>query len=292
MVSTPRSIPMRTTGATYRRVKRCGANEKGIRPLRIMEFAEVRAMYRNVLMTVGRGDPKLKARTIDGASLLCGGSDDRGSVCFDPATGYVSLVIKDAEKVAYEDWKQVGSVYLAGTVRKSFGKKPLFEAKLVDSSDTIPADALAIPAGAAQQVAGTKLDEQRGLVFRQDPHPQVPPTPNARATQSPPPTASGQAVVHVWVDAKGMVSKAVVEDADDKDSATAGYARATLITYVPYVEDGHPAAFETSYFMRSMGGFGGGMGGMRGGRGGGMGGGGGGGEAPGASGGQAGPGGM
>jgi hypothetical protein len=82
-----------------------------------------------------------------------------------------------------------------------------------------------------------------------------------------------------------MVSKAVVEDADDKESADAGYGRATLLAYVPYVENGKPASFETSYFMRSMGGGGMGMGGMRGigGMGGGMEGGGG-GEAPGASG--------
>jgi hypothetical protein len=82
-----------------------------------------------------------------------------------------------------------------------------------------------------------------------------------------------------------MVSKAVVEDADDKESADAGYAHATLLVYAPYLENGHPASFETSYFMRSMGG--GGMGGMRGGMGGmggGMGGGESGGEAPGGSG--------
>jgi hypothetical protein len=101
--------------------------------------------------------------------------------------------------------------------------------------------------------------------------------------------------MRVWVDAKGMVSRAVVEDADDKESAEAGYARATLLSYVPYVEDGHPATFETSYFMRSMGG----GGGMRLGRGGmGAPGGEGGGDAPGTtpgappSGGSGGPGGM
>jgi uncharacterized membrane protein YgcG len=84
-----------------------------------------------------------------------------------------------------------------------------------------------------------------------------------KAPQSPPPSASGQAVVRVWVDEKGMVSKAVVEDADDKESADAGYARATLLTYVPYLENGRPTKFETSYTMRSMGGGGGMGGGMR-----------------------------
>jgi hypothetical protein len=82
-----------------------------------------------------------------------------------------------------------------------------------------------------------------------------------------------------------MVSKAVVEDADDKEAADAGYSRATLLQFVPYAENGKPASFETSYTMRSMGGFGGGMG-MGGRGGGGMGGGGmggGGGDAPGGS---------
>jgi hypothetical protein len=76
------------------------AMEKGLRPLRIMEFAEVHMMYRSVLATVMRGDQKMKPRTVDGASLTCGGEDTRGAVCFDPATGYVSLVIRDEEKVA------------------------------------------------------------------------------------------------------------------------------------------------------------------------------------------------
>jgi len=266
-------------------------SEKGLRPLRIMEFAEVHRMYRTVLMMVGRGDQKLKPRTIDGVSVVCGGQDDRGSVCFDPATGYVSLVIKDQEKVAYEDWKQIGSLYLASTVRKSFGKHLLFEAKLVDSSETVGADAFSVPAGVPQAPVGTRIDEQRGIVPSKELHPIVPPTQNARATMgAPPPVVSGQAQVRVWVDQKGLVSKAVVEDADDKESADAGYARATLLTYAPYQEDGHPAAFETSYYMGAMG-FGGGMGmgrggrggggGGRGGEGGGGGGMGGGGEAPG-----------
>ena len=260
------------------------ASETGLRPLRIMEFAEVHMMYRSVLMMALRGDQKMKPRTVDGVSLTCGGQDDRGSVCFDPATGYVSVIIKDQEKVAYEDWKQVGPLHLAGTVRKSFGKHLLFEAKLVDAAAVVSADALAVPAGAIQEPAGTRIDEQRGLVFRVEAHPQVPPS-QTKAPQSPPPSASGQAVVRVWVDQKGMVSKAVVEDADDKESADAGYGRATLLAYVPYVQDGKPAAFETSYFMRSMGGGGGmGMRGGMGGMGGGMGGGEGGGEAPGGSG--------
>jgi len=44
----------------------------------------------------------MKPRTVDGVSLTCGGDDSRGAVCFDPATGYVALAIRDTEKVAYE----------------------------------------------------------------------------------------------------------------------------------------------------------------------------------------------
>jgi len=90
----------------------------------------------------------------------------------------------------------------------------------------------------------------------------------------------------VWVNEKGEVSKATVEDADDKESAEAGYAKSTLLVYTPDVESGHAVKFETSYYMHSMGGFGGGgMG--RGGRGMGGGGGGmgGGGDEPGGQGG-------
>ena len=150
------------------------AIEKGLRPLRIMEFAEVHWMYRSVLMTAMRGDQKMKPRTVDGVELTCGGQDDRGAVCFDPATGYVALVIRDTEKVAYEDWKQVGPLHLATTVRRTYGKHELFEAKLVDALTDVSPDALAVPAGAIQEPAGTKIDEQRGLVFSAEAHPQLP----------------------------------------------------------------------------------------------------------------------
>ena len=210
----------------------------------------------------------------------------RGAVCFDPATGYVALAIRDEEKVAYEDWKQIGPLHLAGTVRKSFGKHELFEAKLTDASTEVSPDALAVPAGATEEPAGTKIDEQRGLVFSAEAHPQLPM--NMRKPGAPQPTPytlSGQAQLRVWVDEKGMVSKAVVEDADDKEAADAGYSRATLLLFIPYVESGHPASFETSYLKRGMSGGGGmGMGGRgMGGRGGGGGMGGGGGDAPGGS---------
>ena len=262
------------------------ATEKGLRPLRIMEFAEVHEMYRSVLMTAMRGDQKMKPRTVDGVSLTCGGQDDRGAVCFDPATGYVALVIRDTEKVAYEDWKQVGPLHLATTVRRSYGKHELFEAKLVDASTDVSPDALAVPAGATLEPAGTKIDEQRGLVFRAEAHPQLPMNMRKPNAPQPTPDVAGQAQLRVWVDEKGMVSKAVVEDADDKEAADAGYSRATLLLFIPYVENGHPASFETSYYKRGMFGGGGmGMGGRgMGGRGGGGGmgeGGGGGGEAPG-----------
>jgi uncharacterized membrane protein YgcG len=267
------------------------ANEKGLRPLRIMEFAEVHMMYRSVLMGAMRGDQKMKPRTVDGVSLTCGGEDARGAVCFDPATGYVSLVIKDAEKVAYEDWKQVGPLHLATTVRKTYGKHELFEAKLTDASDAVSPDTLAVPAGAIQEPAGTRLDEQRGLVFRAEAHPQLPMNQRKPNAPQPIPDVAGQAQLRVWVDEKGMVSKAVVEDADDKDAADAGYSRATLLLFIPNVENGKPASFETSYYKRGSGG-GGGMGmggrGMGGGMGG-AGGGGGGGEAPGGSGGGGAP---
>ena len=265
------------------------AMEKGLRPLRIMEFAEVHMMYRSVLMTAMRGDQKMKPRTVDGVSLMCGGEDARGAVCFDPATGYVAQVVRDEEKVAYEDWKQVGPLHLATTVRKTYGKHELFEAKLTDASEAVSADALAVPAGATEEPAGTRIDEQRGIVLRAEAHPQLPM--NQRKPGAPQPTpynASGQAQLRVWVDEKGIVSKAVVEDADDKEAADAGYSRATLLVFIPNVENGKPASFETSYLMRGMPG-GGGMG-MRGmgGRGGGGGmGEGGGGEAPGGPGGGA-----
>jgi len=129
------------------------------------------------------------------------------------------------------------------------------------------------------------------LVFSAEAHPYLPMNQRKPNAPQPIPDVAGQAQLRVWVDEKGMVSKAVVEDADDKDAADAGYSRATLLLFIPYVENGKPASFETSYYKRGAGG-GGGMGmGGRGGGGGGMGGGGGEGGGGGGEGGGA-PGGM
>src|ERR1035441_10432993 len=138
-----------------------------------MEFAEIHMMYNSVLMTAMRGDQKLKPRTV-GVALTCGGEDARGAVCFDPATGYVALVLKDTERVAYEDWKQVGPLHLATTVRRTFGKHELFEVTLVDSSAEVSADALCHPGWGDPRAGGTRLDEQRGLVFSTNSHPFLP----------------------------------------------------------------------------------------------------------------------
>lgn len=241
---------------------RVWAAEKGLRPLRIMEFAEVHAMDRSVLLRAMRGNQKMKPRTVDGVSLICGGDKTQGVVCFDPATGYVAQVIDDATKVMYQDWKPVGPLHLATTVSQTYGKHELFEAKLVEASVDVPQDALAVPAGATEEPAGTKLDELLGIVPSVDPHPQLPANMRKPEEPKPIPAVSGQAQLRVWVDEKGMVSKAVVEDADDKGAAAAGYSRATLLEFIPDVVNGHPVSFETTYYMHSEGGGGMGRGGM------------------------------
>ena len=154
------------------------ANEKGLRPLRIMEFAEVHMMYRSVLATAMRGDQKMKPRTVDGVALTCGGQDDRGAVCFDPATGYVVAGHQGPEKVAYEDWKQVGPLHLATTVRKTYGKHELFEAKLVDASARYRRMRLPFRLGRSRSLQARGSMSSVDWCSAKNPHPQLPPTMN------------------------------------------------------------------------------------------------------------------
>jgi hypothetical protein len=259
--------------------------ENGLRPLRIREFAEVRLLYLDPILIYTMGqqtpvamsalgctplgvrideatpfcintkleEPKLKLRTVDGASLLCGGDDAR-SICFDPTTGYVSLAILGEDKVAYEGWKQIGSQHLAAVVRRTFGKHLLFEAKLTEALDTVSPDTFAVPAGATEEPQGVSFSEQLGVTFPVEQQPQMPISAHYRPMPSGLRTG-GQAIVTVWVNEKGRVTKAVVVDADDKENAEAAYEQATATVQLPNLENGHPASSETSYYLhRSVGG--------------------------------------
>jgi outer membrane biosynthesis protein TonB len=63
-------------------------------------------------------------------------------------------------------------------------------------------------------------------------------------------TSTGEAQVKVWVDEHGRVTKAEVEDADDKDLANAALEEAKDNLYVPYRVDGNNVRFETAHNIR------------------------------------------
>jgi TonB family protein len=59
----------------------------------------------------------------------------------------------------------------------------------------------------------------------------------------------GRAQVKVWVDEGGKVTKAAVEDADNKNLAEAALAQARATVYQPYMENGRFVGFETVFEM-------------------------------------------
>jgi hypothetical protein len=219
--------------------------EDGVRPLRIMEFTEDRLLPRVAVTTVPSYNPPLKKRKINEISWMCGGDSDKASFCFDASTGLMTLTTRYEEKIEYEGWKQINSTYLASIVRMTYGKHLLFEAKLTEVSDEVSPEAFSVPTGADLLPTGYRISPRTGIMSPATTHPLK------RKGETTPQhlTSTGEAQIKVWVDEHGKVTKAEVEDADDKDLASAALEQAKSSLYEPYRVDGNNASFETTYFM-------------------------------------------
>jgi TonB family protein len=58
----------------------------------------------------------------------------------------------------------------------------------------------------------------------------------------------GSALVHVWVDGKGRVTRAEVLDADDAETAAGALEAAQKTMFYPERENGQPSPFEANIF--------------------------------------------
>lgn len=228
--------------------------ENGIRPLRVKEFTDVRLMPVKAVMRLLLQEQKLKSRNVDGVQMLCAGESDIALICFDPSTGFITLSTRDKETVSYEGWKQIGSRYMASVVRMTHGKNLLFEAKLTAASDEVPPDAIAIPTGAIQAAANTTFNERDGLVNAN----RRPLLGSSVGLFMRGLSSSGEAQAKVWVDEKGRVTKAEIEDADDIEIANAVLSAAKDSHYRREFENGHSVCFETFFDLGTS--VGGGMG--------------------------------
>lgn len=225
--------------------------ENGLRPLRVKEFTQARLISLDAMMsTMMQGAQKLQTKKIDDAARLCAGENPRGSICFDPSTGYIVLEIKAEQKFEYDGWKQVGPLHLASLVRVSSGKHLLFEATLKEASDLVAAEAFAAPAGATPQPGSARMIDPDVVFARENNHRILSRGMVPMRTFA---DTGGEAQIRVWVDEKGKVTKAEVEDADNKSMADVALAKAKDSLYEPDLENGRYVSFETTYELH-MGG--------------------------------------
>jgi hypothetical protein len=239
--------------------------EDGLRPLRIMEFMGEQVLPMAAIARSLTGVPKMKPRKANGATLMCGGNGQSAMICFDPSTGFIVFGTVDGQLIEYSTWRKLGWRYLAGVVRITRLDKILVEAKMTVASGAVPQEMFAIPDGAVEssvQPNPTGGSQELGLVGPFAMVPLGPDTRNVGLDSSGKhrlltrggygnvfPRHSGKAQVKVWVDGRGRVTKAVLEDADDMDVADAALASARGATYAPEQENGHPVGFETAYFF-------------------------------------------
>jgi hypothetical protein len=239
--------------------------EDGLRPLRVMEFMEEQALPKEAIVRSLSGAPKLKPRKANGVTLLCGGNGQSALICLDPSSGFIIFGTVDGETVDYSTWRKLGWRYLAGEVQITRLEKMLVDAKMTVASGAVPPDVFAIPEEAVESNASTDATrgaEGLGFVGAFAMEPLGPDKTNVGLDSSGKhrlltrggygnvfPHSSGKAQVKVWVDERGRVTKAVLEDADDMDVADAALASARGATYAPEQENGHPVGFQTAYFF-------------------------------------------
>ncbi len=245
--------------------------EDSLRPLRVMEFEGEQVLPQESVTRSLTGTPKaMKTRKVNGLSLMCGGNGQSALLCFDPLTGFLVFGAVDGGSVEYAQWRKLGWRYLAGSVRITRQDNLLVEAKMTVASGGVAAEAFTVPQGAVEYNVSSRTNTgSQDLRFSGtvatgsgslEMVPLGPDTSDVGLDASGKhrlltrgghgnvfPRVSGRAQVKVWVDERGHVTKAVLEDADDMDVAGAALASARGATYAPEQDNGHPVGFETSY---------------------------------------------
>lgn len=219
--------------------------KEGIEPLRVKEFTwdKIKPTYVELHLLHGGSIPKLKPVTIDGTPQMCGGIVGTARLCFDQATGFMTSATLNDEHVVYDGWQKTDTwKYREGTLRILHETNLLVEAKLTVAS-------MEFSPKIFEQIEGL-----REIAPLRQPGSGMPPSPApqhkilVRGTSAISRGANGYAQVRVWVDQHGVVSRAEVEDADDRQVAAAALESAQKTVYGPETENGQPTGFETTAF--------------------------------------------
>jgi len=221
------------------------ALESGVRPLRVKEFISNRLIPAMIVNGLTKLRPELKPKNVKGNTWMCGGDNLTDSICFEAATGYPTRVQRNDGKFEYEDWRQIGSLSLAGVVRMTNVNQLLFEARLTEASDAISPEAFSVPPGATLLPEGSRIEIRQGIFPPAPNHPMI----RKGAGLGMRLNSTGEAQVKVWVDEKGKVTKEEVEDADDKDLAVIALQEARTTLYQPYRVNGSNVGFETMFYL-------------------------------------------
>ncbi len=222
---------------------RMWGTQSGIPPLRVLEFDWDRVVPTHVMRPIlysGATIPRLKAETAADGQQTCAGAGATAQMCFDPLTGFIVSGTMKSEHVEYEGWKKVDTwKYRSIILRIYQDKNLLVEAKLSASGMEFPPEVF-------QQIDGLRdmkpyykdrnaspypLSQQHKILVR--------------GVSEIGKRVHGYAQTHVWVDVHGLVTSAVVEDADDAQVAAAALESAQKTVFQPWRENGLPAAFET-----------------------------------------------
>jgi hypothetical protein len=126
------------------------------------------------------------------------------------------------------------------------GKHLLFEATLKEASQDVSPDTFAVPPGATPQPGQRRMSAPGLNLHRESSHRVLSRGMGSMRTLG---DTGGRAQVKVWVDEGGKVTKAAVEDADNKNLAEAALAQARATVYQPYMENGRFVGFETVFEM-------------------------------------------
>lgn len=214
--------------------------KQGTEPLRVSEFKlyEIQPTFAEVRLLHGGGTvPKLKPQTVGSAQMACAGDAATATVCFDQGTGFVVSGTMGEQGATYEGWTKVGWKYMPGTVRLTYSQRLLVEAKLAVASTEFSPDVFA------------QVDGLREITPMRPAPGQTLPVARAhriylrgRMTT----VVRGTALVHVWVDGKGHVTRAEVLDADDAETAAGALEAAQKTVFYPERENGQPSPFEAS----------------------------------------------
>jgi len=218
----------------------------GPRPLRVAEFVQERLLPRTAIQRSLVGGPSLKPRKVNDATLLCAGDGDTAKVCFDQPTGFIAVASVDQEMITYEAWRKIGWKYMAGVVRDTHNNHMILEATMTVASNDVSPDVFAVPEGAVQVKAGTSTSafEVPGVDLAAPSHSVL-----SQGVSTIVPLTSGSVQVTVWVDEKGKVTKAVLEDADDKDIGDWALDIVRRSIYTPYQENGKYVSYKTSVYL-------------------------------------------